>query len=58
MMIAHTYGETITNAAFEFLEIERRVVVVAFPKFVTLSRTYPNMRRKSVMKFPKAARAF
>jgi hypothetical protein len=58
MMITYAHGETTAAAAFEFLEIERRVGVIRSPKLVAFSRSPLHVGRKHFVQLPETAGAF
>lgn len=54
MVITYPHGKTCASAAFELLEIERSMAVIAFPKLISFSRAGLNRRRKRIMKASKS----
>lgn len=58
VMVADANGEACTASVLQFLEIERRMILILLPEPIVLSRELLNMRRQRVEQFPKARRRF
>ncbi len=58
VMISDANGKSMAAAAFQFLKLERRVIVIALPKLIALARQFLHMSRQRVVQLPETPGAF